>query len=69
MSDFYEIDFLGVGTSKSGDAITMRYKQDGEIFIHVVDGGYQSTGETLVAHIREHYDDPSFIDHVVVTHP
>lgn len=65
--DYYEIDFLGV-SPKSGDAITMRYSVDGETFIHVVDAGYQATGETVVEHIRKHYGNPDFIDHVVATH-
>lgn len=68
MSDFYEIDFLDVETKKSGDAIVLRYELAGEIFIHVVDGGYQSTGEKLSELLKTHYGKPSFIDHVVVTH-
>jgi len=67
--DFYEIDFLEVHTSKSGDAITIRYEQGGQPYIHVVDGGYAATGPKVVAHINKYYDNPSFIDHVVVTHP
>lgn len=66
--DFYEIDFLRV-EPKSGDAITVRYATEGETHIHVVDGGYQSTGEKVVDHIKQYYDNPSFIDHVVATHP
>src|SRR4051812_4074311 len=65
---FFEIDFLDVETSKSGDAICLRYELAGNKFIHVVDGGYQSTGEKLVAHLRAHYDNPSRIDHVIATH-
>lgn len=69
MSDFFEIDFLPVGNSKSGDAITMRYEIDGVRQIHVVDGGYQETGPSVVEHIEKFYDSPTAIDHVVVTHP
>ncbi len=41
MSDYIEIDFLGVETKKSGDAIAMRYEINGSTYIHVVDGGYR----------------------------
>lgn len=69
MSDYFEIDFLEVNTKKSGDAIGVRYRQNGSVYIHVVDGGYASTGDALIKHINEYYDNPSFIDNVVVTHP
>lgn len=69
MADYFEIDFLPVGTSKSGDAITIRYEVNGVCRIHVVDGGYQETGDSIVAHINKYYDSPDTIDHVVVTHP
>lgn len=69
MSDYIEIDFLDVECGKSGDAISMRYEVDGVTTIHLVDGGFQEFGTSLVEHIKTHYDAPSFIDHVVVTHP
>lgn len=65
--DYYEIDFLGV-SPKSGDAITMRYSINGETYVHVVDAGYQANGDSVVKHIRKHYGNPSFIDHVIATH-
>jgi beta-lactamase superfamily II metal-dependent hydrolase len=68
MSDFYEIDFLAVESKKSGDAITIRYKINDVTRIHVVDGGFQSTGEKVTEHIKKHYDNPIFIDYVVATH-
>ena len=68
MADFFEIDFLAVEAKKSGDAIAIRYEQGGLTSIHVVDGGFQATGPSLIEHIRTHYGDPTFIDHVVVTH-
>jgi beta-lactamase superfamily II metal-dependent hydrolase len=68
MDDFYEIDFLNVDSKKSGDAICIRYQANGIQRIHVVDGGFQATGEKVVAHINEHYGAPTFIDAVVVTH-
>lgn len=69
MDDFFEVDFLPVGTSKSGDAITIRYEVNGVRRIHVVDGGYQETGDSVVTHINKYYESPGLIDHVVVTHP
>lgn len=69
MADFFEIDFLDVESSKSGDAIPLRYQPNGVSRIHVVDGGYQATGEKLVSHIKTYYGDPYFIDSVVVSHP
>ncbi|MCH8111951.1 MAG: MBL fold metallo-hydrolase [Proteobacteria bacterium] len=69
MNDYFEIDFLEINAKRSGDAIAARYEIDGEIYIHVVDGGYQDTGEKLASHIRQYYGNPSYIDHVVVTHP
>ncbi|TAK47199.1 MAG: MBL fold metallo-hydrolase [Xanthobacteraceae bacterium] len=68
MADFFEIDFLDVETKSSGDAICLRYELNGLTCIHVVDAGYQTTGEKLVAHIRKHYNNPTYIDHLVVTH-
>ncbi len=69
MSDLFEIDFLDVESSKSGDAIAIRYQLNGGVYIHVVDGGYQDTGDSLVEHIKKYYNNPSYIDHVIVTHP
>jgi hypothetical protein len=69
MADYFEIDFLEVHTKKSGDAIGIRYNLNGLEYIHVVDGGYSETGESLVQHISEYYGNPFYIDHVVVTHP
>lgn len=68
MADFFEIDFLPVHTSKSGDAIPLRYEIGGRVYVHVVDGGYTSTAPDLAAHITKFYG-PVSIDHVVVTHP
>lgn len=52
MADFYEIDFLDVETSSSGDAICLRYTINGFQYIHVVDGGFQDTGSKIVDHIN-----------------
>lgn len=69
MSDFFEIDFLDVESDKSGDAIPLRYQIDDTAYIHVVDGGFQDTGQKVVDHIKKYYDNPTYIDHVVVSHP
>lgn len=69
MSDYFEVDFLSVGNGKSGDAIPIRYSIADNTRIHVVDGGFQETGEKLVEHINNYYNTPSCIDAVVVTHP
>jgi beta-lactamase superfamily II metal-dependent hydrolase len=69
MTDYFEIDFLDVETKKSGDAIGVRYSVGGQTTIHVVDGGFLDTGEKLVAHILQYYDNPSYLDRVIVTHP
>lgn len=68
MPDFVEIDFLGVETAKSGDAIAMRYSVNGVVRVHVVDGGYLETGKQIVDHVRQHFQTDK-IDHVVLTHP
>jgi len=69
MSDFFEIDFLDIESSKSGDAIPIRYELDGVTRIHVTDGGFQASGDLLVEHINKYYGSPSHIDAVVVSHP
>ncbi|MEM7069251.1 MAG: MBL fold metallo-hydrolase [Pseudomonadota bacterium] len=69
MSDYFEIDFLDVAVAKSGDAIPLRYELNGQTYIHVVDGGFVDTGEKVVSFIKKYYDNPTFIDCVVATHP
>lgn len=69
MANFFEIDFLNVESKKSGDAIPIRYSLDGRTRIHVTDGGFQDTGDALIAHINKYYNAPSYINAVVVTHP
>ncbi|WP_143579324.1 MBL fold metallo-hydrolase [Stenotrophomonas maltophilia] len=68
MADSIELDFLAVETSKSGDAIGVRYELNGRTRIHVVDGGYLETGDRLVEHIAKHYGTAK-VDSVVLTHP
>ncbi len=69
MADFFEIDFLDVESSKSGDAIPLRYEAGGVTRVHVVDGGFQDTGDSVVNHIKTFYGLPRVINSVVATHP
>ena len=68
MADFFEVDFLTVGASSSGDAITLRYERNGYTFLHVVDGGLEDTGAKILYHLRRYYGGTT-LSHVVVTHP
>jgi beta-lactamase superfamily II metal-dependent hydrolase len=68
LSDYYEIDFRQVHTSKSGDAIGIRYQIGSNWYVHLVDGGYTSTAEELAQFIRTTYG-AAYIDNVIVTHP
>ncbi|OCR22229.1 hypothetical protein AFK24_24220 [Pseudomonas syringae] len=63
-----EIDFIGVETAKSGDAITIRYEKNGVTGVHVVDGGYVDTGAQVIEQLRKFYGTTK-IDNVVLTHP
>jgi len=56
MADFYEIDFLPVGTTKSGDAICLRYEINNHIYTHVVDGGYEENGQSVLDHLSDYYN-------------
>lgn len=65
----FEIEFLPVGNGdSSGDAIVVRYGEDNNYKIMIVDGGTKESGEKLVAHIRTHYG-TDYVDYVVNTHP
>jgi hypothetical protein len=68
LADYYEVDFLNVDAKSSGDAICLRYEVSGQTYIHVVDAGYQSTGQSVVDHINKYYGNPKRLDHVVSTH-
>ena len=68
MSDYYEIDFRQVHTSKSGDAIAIRYQIGNNWSVHLVDGGYTTTAEDVAKFIRTEYR-TGLINNVVVTHP
>ncbi len=65
----FQLDFHPVGDGeRSGDAITVRYGAPGAYTIHVIDGGTQDAAQGVVDHMREHYDNPNFIDAVICTH-
>lgn len=68
MADYFEVDFLAVGESQSGDAVTVRYERSGNTFVHVVDGGFQDDGAHVMAHLRKHYGSGA-VSHIVLTHP
>ena len=69
MSDYFEIDFLKIDADQSGDAITLRYSINSTKNIHVIDGGFQKTGDDIISHISTYYGVYTTIDSVVVTHP
>lgn len=68
-NDFFELDFLDVEAKSSGDAIAIRVGLNGVETVSVVDGGYSECGDKIVEHIKKHYDNPTSINHVVLTHP
>jgi beta-lactamase superfamily II metal-dependent hydrolase len=64
----FEIDFLPVGTG-NGDAICIRYGNDETgYYLHVVDGGYTDTADTIIDHIETYYGKHYFIHHMVLSH-
>ena len=68
METYFEIDFLSVGESQSGDAIALRYERYGNTFVHIVDGGFRDDGPHIMAHLRKYYGGIR-VHHVVLTHP
>ncbi|ASN06338.1 ComEC/Rec2 family competence protein [Virgibacillus necropolis] len=64
-----EIEFIPVGdNTKNGDAIVVRYGEEGNYKIMVVDGGTKDSGSKIVQHIQDYYN-TSYVDYVVNTHP
>ena len=52
----------------SGDAIALRYGVPERFFVHVVDGGTETSGQLLVDHVRHvYYSD--IVHNLVCTHP
>ncbi len=70
MPEGFEIDFLPVGENTcSGDSICLRYGSPATGYqIHVVDGGYANTTETIIQHLANHYGQPERIENVILTH-
>ncbi|MBA1215893.1 ComEC/Rec2 family competence protein [Pseudomonas fulva] len=69
MVESIEIDFLPVGEGEhSGDAIAIRWREDGEFKVMIYDGGTQAYGAKLVKHVQEHFQ-TSYVDYVVNSHP
>jgi beta-lactamase superfamily II metal-dependent hydrolase len=64
----YEIDFLPVGTGKSGDAIAFRHGDESWQEVVIVDGGTRESGQALVDHIQSYYGTRR-VDHLINTHP
>lgn len=64
-----EIEFLPVGSaSKAGDAIVIRYGEQHDFRLMLVDGGHAETGEQIVSHLRRHYGPSPVLEHVILTH-
>jgi beta-lactamase superfamily II metal-dependent hydrolase len=64
-----EIDFLPVGEGEhSGDAIAVRWVEDGNYKVLVYDGGHRGTGQTLVDHVKKHYN-TTHVHFAVNSHP
>lgn len=66
----YEIDFLSVGNS-NGDSICLRYgrpDRPDQFSVHVVDGAFKDTGNSIIAHIEQFYGPTTRIDHMVLSH-
>ena len=68
MADFIELDFIEAGDKGSGDAIAVRHHRGDYDWVYIVDGGYSDDGKKLLDHVQKHYDNPRYIDHVVLTH-
>ncbi|WP_421218193.1 ComEC/Rec2 family competence protein [Aeromonas enteropelogenes] len=68
MANEFVIDFLQVGSTKSGDAIAIKTVVGGVSEVHIVDGGYQFTGEKICEHIEQHYGVTNKVNRVIVTH-
>lgn len=69
MVEGVEIDFLPVGEGEhSGDAIAIRWREDGIDRVMVYDGGTKDYGKPLVDHVKNHYG-ADHVDYVVNSHP
>jgi beta-lactamase superfamily II metal-dependent hydrolase len=64
-----EIEFLAVGeASRAGDAIVIRYGEEQDYKLMMVDGGTATAGADAVAHLKNQFGDDVTLEHVVLTH-
>jgi beta-lactamase superfamily II metal-dependent hydrolase len=64
----HEMDFLPVGDG-NGDAICVRYGSEEQgYWLHVIDGGFSDTADTVIAHIENYYGKNYHINHMVLSH-
>ncbi|WP_315803030.1 MBL fold metallo-hydrolase [Bradyrhizobium sp. SZCCHNS3002] len=65
----FEIDFLRAGDS-NGDAIILKCgdTKDGDVSLHLIDGGFTNTGDQIIAHIKQNYAEKATIASVVLSH-
>jgi beta-lactamase superfamily II metal-dependent hydrolase len=64
----YEVDFLPVGDGNA-DAICVRYGNDQTgYWLHVIDGGFTDTSDTIINHIESNYGAHYKVTHLVLTH-
>ena len=63
----FEVDFLPVGDGNA-DAICVRYGSEEGYYLHVIDGGYESTADTIIEHIETNFGAHWHINHMVITH-
>ncbi|MGB8423142.1 ComEC/Rec2 family competence protein [Paraburkholderia sp.] len=64
-----EVEFMPVGdASRAGDSIIVRYGEENDYKLMVIDGGTTDSGEKLVEHLRAHYGHDVTVEHAVLTH-
>lgn len=69
MTTGIEIDFLPVGEGEhSGDAIAIRWLENGRSRVMLYDGGTKEYGQELVKHVKTHFG-VDYVDYVVNSHP
>jgi beta-lactamase superfamily II metal-dependent hydrolase len=64
-----EVEFMPVGdASRAGDSIIVRYGEEYDFKLMIIDGGTLDSGESLVKHLRLHYGHDVIVEHAVLTH-
>jgi hypothetical protein len=63
----FAVEFLPVGDS-DGDAILVQWGEENGYWLNLIDGGYASVGENVIAHIEEHYGRDVTIHNMIVSH-